>query len=421
MILYRALSRLFAPLLIRRLQRGEPDPKARRMDRQQRRGHIEACGQAPIWIHAASVGEVNAISPLIKALRRRYATRPLVVSTFTRSGAEQVHRRFGGEVEHRFLPVDTPAACARWLDTLAPSIALIAETEIWPVLFEQCSKRGVPLLLINARLSERGLRRSRRFRSLFSQSLGRVERALCQSQEDGERLIELGLDPARAEIAGNLKFDAPLPGDLLQTAQTLRARWGERKAWVAGSTRRGEETMILDAHRKLLTGHPNALLVLAPRHPERCDELSEGMTAEGIDHQRLDETLDPRSRVVLVDRIGVLQACYGAGSVAFVGGSLVPIGGHNLLEPAALGKPVVSGPHLDNQRAMADALDAVQALLRVESSDELADAVARYWSDPALALEKGRAALGVIEAERGALSSTLSAIRPFLDEAQRSS
>jgi 3-deoxy-D-manno-octulosonic-acid transferase len=413
--IYRALSRLLSPLLIRRLQRGEADPEARRADARQRRGHIESCGEAPIWIHAASVGEVNAISPLVQALRKRHPSRALVVSTFTRSGADQLRRRFGDTVGHRFLPVDTPAACARWLDALQPAIGLIAETEIWPVLFDQCRRRAIPLLLVNARLSERGLKRSRYLRSLFAHALEAVDRALCQSRGDAERLIELGLEPARAEVVGNLKFDAPLADDVLQTAQGLRSRWGARRVWVAGSTRRGEEPLVLEAQRQLKASHPDALLILAPRHPERCEEIGELIERAALSQQRLDHEIDGATDVVLVDRLGVLQACYAAGAVAFVGGSLVPIGGHNLLEPAALGKPVIAGTSLENQQAMAQALDAVEALERVTSADDLAAAVSAYWDDPARALAKGRAALSVVEAGRGALASTLNALRARLE------
>jgi 3-deoxy-D-manno-octulosonic-acid transferase len=269
--------------------------------------------------------------------------------------------------------------------------------------------------LVNARLSERGLKRSRYLRSLFAHALEAVDRALCQSRGDAERLIELGLEPARAEVVGNLKFDAPLADDVLQTAQGLRSRWGARRVWVAGSTRRGEEPLVLEAQRQLKASHPDALLILAPRHPERCEEIGELIERAALSQQRLDQEIDGATDVVLVDRLGVLQACYAAGAVAFVGGSLVPIGGHNLLEPAALGKPVIAGTSLENQQAMAQALDAVEALERVTSADDLAAAVSAYWDDPARALAKGRAALSVVEAGRGALASTLNALRARLE------
>lgn len=412
---YRALSYLLSPLLARRLQRGEADPQIRQSGIRQRRGQVESAGRRPIWIHAASVGEVNAISPLVQALLKRHATTPLLISTFTLTGAQQVQRRFGDAVEHRFLPLDTARACGRWLETLQPVIALIAETEIWPELFHQTAQRDIPLILINARVSERGLQRSLRFRSLFSRALKTVERALCQSDEDARRLIGLGLDPARAEVVGNLKFDAPLPIDLLSTAQAFRSQWGDRRTWVAGSTRPGEEEVLLAAHRALRQTHPDALLILAPRHPERCSGLVAELDSARAVYQRLGEPVARETEVVLVDRLGVLQACYAAGSIAFVGGSLVPIGGHNLLEPAALGKPVITGHYLDNQQEMARALDAGGALTRVDGEEALASTIDRFWTQPELALERGRAALAVVEAGRGALASTLRAIQPRLE------
>jgi 3-deoxy-D-manno-octulosonic-acid transferase len=411
---YRALSFLLAPLLGRRLQRGEVDRARRQAGLRERRGRVESAGPRPIWIHAASVGEVNAITPLVQALLRRHPATPLLVSTFTLTGAEQVRRRFGDRVEHRLLPLDTAPACRRWLDTLQPAIALIAETEIWPELFHQIARRGIPLVLVNARLSDRGLRRSLRFRSLFARALQTVDCALCQSEEDARRLVRLGLESDRARVIGNLKFDASLPADLLATAQSFRSSWGDRKTWVAGSSRPGEEDILLEAHRILRLAHPDALLVLAPRHPERCDELIERLSTMKRCHQRLGEPVRAETEVVLVDRLGVLQACYAAGSIAFVGGSLVPVGGHNLLEPAALGKPVITGHHLANQQEMAEALDAVGALTRAEGPEDLATILDRFWARPELALERGRAALAVVEAGRGALATTIEAIQPLL-------
>ena len=413
--IYRALSVLISPLLAWRLQRGERDQETRHAGTRQRRGWVEPAGQRPIWIHAASVGEINAVSPLVHALGKRHPETPLLISTFTRSGQQQAQRRFGDTIQHRLVPLDTPRACARWLDTIEPMIALIAETEIWPELFHQTHQRGIPLYLINARLSARGLKRSLRVRRLFARSLQNVERALCQSNEDAEGLVELGLAPERAEVVGNLKFDTQLPADLLTTARSLKAAWGERRVWVAGSTRPGEEALLLKAHQSLQVAHPSALLILVPRHPERAVELIAQLDSSKITHQSLGEMVREDTTVVLVDRLGVLQACYAAGSVAFVGGSLVPIGGHNLLEPAALGKPVISGPYLDNQREMADALDSANALTRVESPMALAARVDDFWTRPEFALGRGRAALAVVEAGRGALAATLRAIQPHLE------
>ncbi|MEN1729130.1 MAG: 3-deoxy-D-manno-octulosonic acid transferase [Pseudomonadota bacterium] len=412
--LYRLLSILIAPLLGWRLQRAETDAARRAEGRRQRRGNIQPAASAPLWIHAASVGEVNAIRPLAEALLKRYRDVPLVISTFTVTGALQVERLFGDRAQHRFLPLDTPGATRRWLGTLSPRLGLIAETEIWPELFHQANKQGLTLALVNARLSARGLERSRRFGRLFAQALQTVEIALCQTQTDADRLVELGLPSERAQVVGNLKFDAPVSSDVLKQAQEFRAQWGARRTWIAGSTRPDEEEVLIGAHQELLETIPDLLLVLAPRHPERIDEVIEQIEAAGLRHQRLGEPVSDDTPLVLVDRIGVLQACYAAGAVAFVGGSLVEIGGHNLLEPAALGKPVMTGPHLHNQREMADALGAADALTVVNDSESIADAVGDFLSDPGAALTKGRAALAVVEAGRGSVKSTLAAVEPLI-------
>ncbi|OAB57078.1 hypothetical protein AY599_21080 [Leptolyngbya valderiana BDU 20041] len=416
---YRLLARLLSPLVTRRLNRALDDPALGHRNRLERRGSIEGAGPAPIWIHAASVGEVNAIRPLAEALLKRYPSIPLVVSTFTLTGAEQVQRLFEDRVAHRFLPADTPGAVRRWLGTLQPRVALIAETELWPELFHQAGRADLDLILINARMSERGLARSLRFRSVFSHALSQVHSALCQSRDDADRLIRLGLAPERAEVTGNLKFDTPLAASTLDRARGFREQWGARPCWVAGSTRPGEEPMVLAAQRALIERHPGALLVLAPRHPDRVDEILDILEADGWSVQRLGEAIEASTEVVLVDRIGVLQACYAAASVAFVGGSLVEIGGHNLLEPAALGKPVISGPHLGNQVPMRDALVAADALDIVEDAEALSAAVSAFWEDPQRALSQGRAALSVVEQGRGSLAATLEALRPWLDAAPR--
>lgn len=412
--LYRALSFLLSPLLLWRLHRSELDRNSRKRGGLQRRGYVEAAGNRPVWIHAASVGEVNAVSPLIDVLLKRHPDVALLVSTFTVSGADQLQRRFEDRVAHRYLPVDRPGACRRWLTTINPRIGLVVETEIWPELFYQAKRRQLPLFLINARLSERSLKRTRYFRRLFARALSAVNKALCQSQTDADRLIELGLEHDRAQVVGNIKFDAPLPNGLLATSQRLREQWGQRRIWVAGSTRPGEESILIDTHRMLLEHYPEALLIIAPRHPERTNEVVKLIDSSRLNYQRIGEAVHADTQVVLVDQLGVLQACYAAGSIAFVGGSLVDIGGHNLLEPAALGKPVVSGPHLHNQIEMAQALDHAAAIMKVNDAQSLYAAINELWARPELALKQGRAALGVVEQGRGSLAATLKVIRPYL-------
>jgi 3-deoxy-D-manno-octulosonic-acid transferase len=413
--LYRILARLLAPLLLKRLQRdASPQMQARAPERL---GQVKAPRTGSIWIHAASVGEVNAVQGLVEALLQNPARTSLLLSTFTLTGAERARALFGDRVDHCLAPIDTRAAVSRWLDAHRPALALIAETEIWPELYHQAGQRQLGLILINARLSERGLARSRRFGRLFARALQSVSLALCQSEQDGQRFRQLGLPAEKIEISGNLKFDITLPPDIGPQARLLREQWGARPCWVAGSTREGEELQLLEAQRQLKREFPNALLILAPRHPDRAEEVAGLIRDARLEWQAYGETVRETTDVVLVDRIGVLLPCYAAAAVAFVGGSLVPIGGHNLLEPAALGKAILAGPHLDNQTEAAQALRAAGALLNVAEATALAETVARLWRQPELALEHGGQALAVVEQGRGSLRRSLKQLEPYLTAA----
>src|SRR5690554_998231 len=343
---YRLLVVLVTPLALIYFRWKIAGPRELRAHWRERLGRIPDISQPVLWLHAASVGEVNAVSALIKALLERYPDHRLAVSTITLTGRAELLRRFGDSVSCVFAPLDTPFAVRRWLDRLQPRLAMVAETEIWPELYHGCHKRSIPIVLVNARLTPKAMRRYQRFRSLFRDALTAVRLAICQSQADAGRFGQLGLEPERIAVSGNLKFDLAVPGNLGESVRALRTQWGNRPAWVAGSTRPGEEEIVLAAHRRLLEQRTEALLVLAPRHPERSAAVARLITRAGLGWQAIGEPVTTASSVVLVDRIGVLNACYAAASTAFVGGSLVDIGGHNLLEPAALGKAVIAGPEL---------------------------------------------------------------------------
>lgn len=405
---YRLLVVLVLPLALVWLRWKMAGPAELRARWRERLGQIpHSSGQPMLWLHAASVGEVNAVAALVNVLLERYPEHQLVISTMTVTGRAEVIRRFDDRVETVFAPLDTPLAVSRWLKRLRPQLAMVAETEIWPELYRGCARRGIPIVLVNARLAPSAMRRYRRFRSLFASALSAVNLAVCQSEDDAERFRQLGLDENRVAISGNLKFDRALPEELGETVRRLRDQWGERPIWVAGSTRPGEEAIVLEAHRLLQKSHPDALLVLAPRHPERSEEVRALLEDLALTHGGIDETIGPDASVVLVDRIGVLMSCYAAAPAAFVGGSLVNIGGHNLLEPAALGKPVIAGPHLHQQADSASALRAGNALIEVADAEQLAAAVNKIWDDPQHALEYGRAALEVVEKGRGSVRRTL--------------
>jgi 3-deoxy-D-manno-octulosonic-acid transferase len=398
-----------------RLHRPAAGKKELRGRWRERRGRVEPAGADPLWIHAASVGEVNAIQALVNALlQSRPGDNKVLITTFTVSGAERVKALFGDQVEHRFAPIDTRASVRRWLATIKPGIALVAETEVWPELYTQAANRELPIVLVNARLSRLGLKRALRFQRLYARPMAAISLAICQSEQDARSFQLLGLAQDRTAVAGNMKFDTRLPADMGKRAQVLRSQWGARPAWVAGSTRPGEEAIALDAHQILLEKHPEALLVLAPRHPQRATEVRELIDKAGLRFQAIGETVDAESAVVLVDRLGQLLACYGAASATFVGGSLIDIGGHNLLEPAAFGKAVISGPYLHQQAEVAAALKNSGALVTVSDAGSLAAAINELWLEPERALKLGRAALGVMEDGRGAVRRTLRLLKPFL-------
>ncbi|NBB93892.1 MAG: 3-deoxy-D-manno-octulosonic acid transferase [Gammaproteobacteria bacterium] len=421
---YRLLILLVAPFALLWLRWRIPGPPELRARWTERLGSVPESGpdRPVLWLHAASVGEVNAIAALVTALLNRYPEHRLLISTITVTGRAEAIRRFGAgddsghenRVDIVFAPLDTPPAVGRWLKRVRPQLAMVAETEIWPELYRGCRKRDIPMVLVNARLTGKAMGRYRRFRSLFAGALSAVDLAVCQSEDDAARFRELGLEDARVAVAGNLKFDSAIPADLGDSVRRLREQWGERPAWVAGSTRPGEEEIVLAAHRLLREQHTDALLVLAPRHPERSDEVRALIEASGLRQQSIGEDVAGETAVVLIDRIGVLVPCYAAAPAAFVGGSLVDIGGHNLLEPAAFGKAVIAGPQLHQQADSARALREAGALVEVRGADELADAVRSIWNEPQRALEYGRAAFGVVEAGRGSVRRTLRLLEPLL-------
>lgn len=411
--LYRLLYALATPLGLRQLHRQEKDFPAVADRRCERLGQIGAPPQGAVWLHCASVGEVNAALPLIEALLARPDPPSILLSTLTLSGADHAYQRLGNRVTHRLAPLDRNDAVNAWLNRSRPALALFLETELWPETFMALRAREIPLVLVNARLSRRGLARSRLARPLFQTALSGVSLALAQSDGDAQRFLALGMSKDAIEVTGNLKFDLELPTDLFQRASTLKQRIGKRPCWVAGSTRPGEESTILDAQRRLLDSHPDALLILAPRHPQRRAEVSELIKQAGLKSCRYDQPLHSDHAVLLVDRLGELMACYANGVVALVGGSLIDIGGHNLLEPAALGKPVMAGPYLHQQSASANALDEAGALIRVSDSETIAGTVARCLDDPEYAARSGHSAKAVVEAGRGSLARTLARLEEF--------
>ena len=415
-LVYGVLTRVAAPAVFAAtLVRAAKHP-AYRTHLGERFGLGRRLAVPSIWLHAVSVGEVSAAAALVRALHARHPDVPLVLTTATPTGRAQAATLFGADVEVRFLPYDTAGSVRRFLARIRPLAAIIMETELWPNLLHECGRRGVPVVFASARLAARSVPRYRRFGTLFSAGL-RNAWVAAQSSTDADRFIALGADPARTRVVGNLKFDMR-PGEAVaESGRELRRRYlGARPVWTAGSTHEGEEELVLGAHAVLERAVRGALLVLVPRHPQRFAGVAALLERRGLvfDRRGRSETVRPEAQVLLLDTMGELTAFYAASDVAFVGGSLVPVGGHNLLEPAALGVPVITGPHTENGPEIARLLIEAGGALEVADGVALAAAAGRLLADPALRERMGESARSFVEAHRGSLARLLALIEPLL-------
>jgi 3-deoxy-D-manno-octulosonic-acid transferase len=371
-----------------------------------------------LWVHAVSVGEVNAAEPLVKALQRDYPDAPLVVTTVTPTGSARVHQLFGDRVFHVYLPYDLPFAVHRFLKRVRPRLALIVETEIWPNLYFACRRRGIPLMIVNARLSERSMRGYRPLRSLVRTALRSVRQIAAQSRTDAARYRLLGAEPSQLVVSGNLKFDMPVPDGSVEAGAALRGQWGARRpVWMAASTHEGEELAVLEAHLDVLRRLPDALLLIAPRHPERFRLVENSARSLGFTvATRSADRVPGAQQVFVIDAMGELMPFYAAADIAFVGGSLVPIGGHNVLEPAALARPVLIGPHTFNFEEITLTLIREGGARRVPHAEQLGLDVLDLLRDGRLRERMGRDARRVFDSERGAVGRVMELVDGVLQE-----
>ena len=408
-LLYTLLLYVLSPLLLARLWwRGRLAPEYRRRWDERLgfywRARLEGC----VWIHAVSVGEALAAAPMIRELLARYPHTRLLITTTTPTGSAQVRKLFGDQVEHVYCPWDLPDVLARFFRVFNPRLILIMETELWPNLLAAARVRRVATVLVNGRLSEKSWASYRRVAALSRPMLASLTRLLVQTEVERERYIDLGAQPERVVTTGSIKFDIALDDELKQRASELRQNMGGRPAWLAASTHPGEDELVLSAHKRVLEQHPEALLVLVPRHPERFDQVAGLVKGQGLSLARraAGNQPDMQTQVYLADTMGELLMLFGACDLAFVGGSLVPVGGHNLLEPAAWARPVLSGSYLHNFERVAELLDDAQALIRVDA-DSLAGEVNALLADPAARTVRGEAAARVVAQHRGALARVL--------------
>ena len=411
--LYSLLLYLLTPIVFVRLWlRGRKAP-AYRARWGERFGHVGSFAKGPrIWIHAVSVGEAIAAAPLVRALKVAYPDHALLVTSTTPTGSAQVQRLFGDEVEHCYLPYDLPHVLRRFLGRIQPRILVVMETELWPNLFAACRARDIPVLVVNARLSERSFRGYRKILPLIRPVL-RTTLVLAQTEDDAARFRGLGAPRERVVVAGNLKFDQGVADGVPDEGRVLREQLGSsRRIWIAASTHTGEDTPILQAHRRLLAQQPDALLIIVPRHPERFDEVASLVASMGFSFQRRskESEADKSIEVFVGDTLGEMMIFYAASDIAFVGGSLVETGGHNPLEPAALGLPVITGPHWFNFSGIYPELLASGAARQVSDSDELAATLVEWFEDEELRRGAGAAGQQVVVRNRGALANILTRI-----------
>jgi 3-deoxy-D-manno-octulosonic-acid transferase len=417
--LYTCAAYLALPIVcLVMLWRGLRGNRSYWRDFRQRFGFGPAPSGPCLWVHAVSFGEVQAAATLVFALRKQYPNMPLLVTTGTPTGTDRALALFGREgVCVRYVPYDIPIFVRRFFNEVNPRIAIIFETELWPNLYFECRKRGVPLMLASARISPRSLTRYRWLGGLFRETLARGVIVAAQGEADAKRFRSMGADPARTFITGNIKFDFALPPDTVARGQAIRARQAlDRHVWTAGSTHGGEETAVLKAHRIIRKAHPDALLFLVPRHSQRFSAVVEWLESENVRFARHSrgEVCTSETELLLVDTLGELLDFYAASDLAFVGGSLVKIGGHNLLEPAALSRPVLTGPNNFNSEDVAQLLVSRGAVRIVHGPQELAQQVIELMSDEALRARMGQTGRAAVDENRGSLGKLLELIGPLI-------
>ena len=381
----------------------------------ERLGFGPAPGGGGILVHAVSVGEVQAALPLLD-LMLKHRRGPVLLTTTTPSGRRRCESLFSGRVVQRYLPWDLPGAIRRFLARTAPRAVIVLETELWPNLIHACAERSIPLVYVNARLSERSAAGYHRFRRLFAPALARVDAVAAQTREDAARLVATGACPDRVVVTGNTKLDVAVPAAARESGQLLRHRIGaSRRVWVAASTHEGEEEAVLDALARVREEVKGCRLILVPRHVERAGRIASLVRRRGYSVSLRSDGFDESADVLLGDTMGELPVFYAASDLAFVGGSLVDIGGHNLLEPAVLGIPALTGPHTRNFADLAASLESVGAVRVVHGAKDLARIVIDLLQDPNRRHRMGEEGRGFVVSNRGARERTMAVIDRLLE------
>ena len=374
-------------------------------------------GNRRVHFHCVSVGESLAAIPLIENLAQQYPQLAISVSVTTPTGRDRLQERLPNAIEIVWLPFDLPDAMARFLQRLQPELVVLIETELWPNLVHQCYQRQVPVVVVNARMSSRSARGYRRVARLAESMLAEVSLVMAQFPADASRFVDLGCPPSRVQVTGSLKFDSVLSDEQRKTRDAATKEWGlaDRKVWIAASTHEGEEEALLQMHQQLLQQQPNACLILVPRHPHRCADIRQLLEQQKLTCQQRSQIDGPVSaQVILVDTIGELGWLYGLAQVAFVGGSLIPHGGHNPIEAALWEIPVLTGAHTHNFDEVTQQLAGAGALYQAEDPQALSGQLNQWLAQPDQAAQAASTALPVLQRNRGSLNRQLEAIGRLL-------
>ena len=421
-IIYTPLLYLIQPFVVLRLlvrSRKSPNYRKRIAERY---GFFKAPKSQPtLWVHSVSVGETIAAAPMVKRLIQQYPRHRVVVTTMTPTGSQQVKRIYGDQVFHVYAPYDLPGAIHRFLKKTAPDIAIFMETELWPNTLHACANRNIPIVIANARLSARSCRGYQRAGKLVQQMLSHVTVLAAQHKDDADRFLSLGLRPSQLHITSSLKYDLQLPENIDEKGQVLRQEWLKHKGAntlivIASSTHKDEEALLLPIFQALQHNNGDLLFVIVPRHPERFDEINTLCKTAGFITARRSqgEPVTPQTNIVLADTMGEVPLLLAASDIVYMGGSLVPIGGHNFMEPAALGLPQVSGPYVFNFQHVTDTLVAANAMMIGKTPKEVKTALQQLLEQPNKREIMGKVAVSVVKQEQGALEKHMTLISHLL-------
>jgi len=409
---------LLSPYLLFRLWwKGRKIPAYRQRIAERFACHQISCPPIDIWVHAVSLGEVIAATPLIEAMLAKQWR--VLVTTMTPTGAQRVNAAFNERVLHRYIPYDLPCAMRRFYANIKPKVGVIMETELWPNLIAEAKKANFPLLLVNARLSERSSHGYQKIRGLIAPLLNDLKQILAQTPEDAQRFIQLGAEKQRVAVYGNIKFDLQINNIARELYQQFKARWGDDRVVVmAASTHENEEEQILTHWKKLQKAIAGVILLIAPRHPERFQKVAELSQRLGFQTgmRSQPESLSPQNEVIILDCMGELMGFYQISDYAFVGGSLVPVGGHNVLEPIALQVPVLSGKQVHNFKSICRDLQTAQAIILVDDAEQLVEALVKLHQDELLKTTLVKNASEVLQSNQGALQRYMTRITEVLED-----